>query len=174
MDIVTGHIAVILSIAILVSFVILALIKRPRLKFYNKVISSVIAVGTVIALYFALETMYGWPYKTTFPIGKYTYISHAISKDEDRIYIWLIDRNDHSKYAFWQEWLINDRQPRNISVIYDKMLHEQLQKIQAMSQGMPYPVELKALKLKKKDGESTKKGDDKLNYILPDVYIEDK
>jgi hypothetical protein len=174
MDIITGHIAVIISIAILVSFVILAIVKRPKVKFFVKLASTMMAVGTVIALYFALETMYGWPWKTTFPTGKYTYISHTISADESEIYIWLIDRNKTSDYAFWQKWLINDRQPRNISVLYDDMLHEQLQKIQEMASGQPYPVELKSL-----DVDDVKKGemsrsDEQLNYILPDVSIEAK
>ena len=73
MDIVTGHIAVIMSVAILISFVILAIVKRPKVKLFVKLASQIMAVGTVIALYFALETMYGWPWKTTFPSGKYTY-----------------------------------------------------------------------------------------------------
>tara|TARA_A100001011_G_scaffold364970_1_gene416218 strand:+ start:995 stop:1519 length:525 start_codon:yes stop_codon:yes gene_type:complete len=174
MDIVTGHIAVIMSIAILISFVILAIVKRPKVKLFYKIASSVMAVGTVIVLYFALETMYGWPWKTTFPTGKYIYISHTVSADEDEIYIWLIDRNETSKYAFWQKWLINDRQPRNISVLYDEMLHEQLQKIQEMASGQPYPVELKSMKLGElKEGEINR-SDETLNYILPDVTIEPK
>jgi len=174
MDIVTGHIAVIMSVAILISFVILAIVKRPKVKLFIKLASSIMAVGTVIALYFALETMYGWPWKTTFPSGKYTYISHTVSADEEEIYIWLIDRNETNNYAFWQKWLINDRQPRNISVLYDEMLHEQLQKIQEMASGQPYPVELKSMKLQKlKEGE-TNRSDETLNYILPDVTIEQK
>ena len=174
MDIVTGHIAVIISIAILISFVILAIVKRPQVKLFVKIASTTMAVTTVIALYFALETMYGWPWKTTFPTGKYTYISHTVSADEEEIYIWLIDRNETNEYAFWQKWLINDRQPRNISVVYDEMLHEQLQKIQSMASGQPYPVELKSLKLEEmKKGENSR-SDEQLNYILPDVSIQAK
>ena len=174
MDIITGHIAVIISIAILISFVILAIVKRPKVKLFVKIASTTMAVGTVIALYFALETMYGWPWKTTFPTGKYTYISHTVSADEEEIYIWLIDRSKTSDYAFWQKWLINDRQPRNISVLYDDMLHEQLQKIQEMAAGQPYPVELKSMKLKDvKEGEINR-SDETLNYILPDVNIQAK
>ena len=174
MDIVTGHIAVIISIAILISFVILAIVKRPQVKLFVKIASTTMAVTTVIALYFALETMYGWPWKTTFPTGKYTYISHTINSDETEIYIWLIDRNETNEYAFWQKWLINDRQPRNISVVYDEMLHEQLQKIQSMASGQPYPVELKSLKLEEmKKGENSR-SDEQLNYILPDVSIQAK
>ena len=174
MDIITGHIAVIMSVAILISFVILAIVKRRGVKLFVKILSTLMAVGTVIALYFALETMYGWPWKTSFPTGKYTYISHTVNDDETEIYIWLIDRNKTSEYAFWQKWLINDRQPRNISVIYNDMLHEQLQKIQEMSQGQPYPVELKSMKLDQiKQGENSR-SDEQLNYILPDVSIEAK
>ena len=58
MDIITGHIAVIMSVAILISFVILAIVKRPKVKLYYKIASSVMAVGTVIVLYFALETIH--------------------------------------------------------------------------------------------------------------------
>ena len=83
MDIITGHIAVIMSVAILISFVILAIVKRPKVKLYYKIASSVMAVGTVIVLYFALETMYGWPWKTTFPTGKYKYISHTENLDNE-------------------------------------------------------------------------------------------
>jgi hypothetical protein len=54
------------------------------------------------------------------------------------------------------------------------MLHEQLQKIQEMSQGQPYPVELKSMKLDQiKQGENSR-SDEQLNYILPDVSIEAK
>ena len=97
-----------------------------------------------------------------------------MSADEEEIYIWLVDRNETNKYAFWQKWLINDRQPRNISVLYDEMLHEQLQKIQEMASGQPYPVELKSMKLGElKEGEINR-SDETLNYILPDVTIEPK
>ena len=174
MDIVTGQIAVSISIAIRISCVILAIVNRPQVELFVKIASTTMAVTTVIALYFALETMYGWPWKTTFPTGKYTYISHTVSADEEEIYIWLIDRNETNEYAFWQKWLINDRQPRNISVVYDEMLHEQLQKIQSMASGQPYPVELKSLKLEEmKQGENSR-SDEQLNYILPDVSIQAK
>ena len=57
MDIVTGHIAVIISVAILISFVILAIVKRPKVKLFVKLASSIMAVGTVIALYFAFTIL---------------------------------------------------------------------------------------------------------------------
>ena len=54
------------------------------------------------------------------------------------------------------------------------MLHEQLQKIQSMASGQPYPVELKSLKLEEmKQGENSR-SDEQLNYILPDVSIQAK
>ena len=54
------------------------------------------------------------------------------------------------------------------------MLHEQLQKIQEMASGQPYPVELKSMKVEElKKGEMSR-SDETLNYILPDVSIEQK
>jgi len=97
-----------------------------------------------------------------------------VPTDQKEINIWLVDRDSTEKKMF-SKYLINDRQPRSISVYYDENLHEQLQKISEMSNGKPYPVELKTVKGKKKENDTYQtEQQDKLMYVLPDIKIEQK
>lgn len=169
-----GHTLITIGLAILVSVLILALSNNSRLKLFTRIFGSSVAVFTVICLYYSLETLYGWPYKTTLPTGKFYLISYHVPTDQKEINIWLVDRDSTEKKIF-SKYLINDRQPRSISVYYDENLHEQLQKISEMSNGKPFPVELKMTKGKKKENDTYQtEQQDKLMYVLPDIKIEQK
>ena len=172
---IAGHTLVIIGVAILISFWILNLIYVSKLKFFTRIFSSMIAVLTVICLYYSLETMYGWPYKTNFPNGKFMLIGYHIPENQETINLWIVKRN---KDKNWLNKLVNnDRHPRSISVYYTEELHKQLQDLKKQAKGKPYPVELKTIEGKKKrkadESEETEKKE-KRNYILPDVQIESK
>ena len=170
---IAGHTLIIIGVAILISFLILVLAYIRRLKFFTRIFSSAIAVLTVICLYFSLETMYGWPYKTSFPNGKFMLISYHVPEDQETINIWIVKRLSNQN---WLNKLVNnDRQPRSISVYYDENLHEQLQKISKMADGKPYPVKLKLAKGKKKKiKQDQAEQKENLMYILPDIKVEQK
>jgi len=171
---IVGHTLIIIGLAILISVLVLALSNNSRLKLFTRIFGSSLAVFTVISLYYSLETLYGWPYKTTLPTGKFYLISYHVPTDQKEINIWLVDR-DSTEEKMFSKYLINDRQPRSISVYYDENLHEQLQKISEMSNGKPYPVELKTVKGKKKENDTYQtEQQDKLMYVLPDIKIEQK
>lgn len=162
-----GHTAIILAMAILVCVLILGVNINKRLQFFTKIFTTSIAVLTVICLYYSLESIYGWPKKTEFPQGKFYLLDYHVGEDRERINIWLIKRE---KNKTWIDRLINDRQPRNISIYYKEQVEEQLQKIKEMADGRPFPVEFKKLERKKKDhnsNETEKK--EQLYYVLPDV-----
>jgi len=172
---IAGHTLIIIGVAILISFLILVLAYIRRLKFFTRIFSSAIAVLTFICLYFSLETMYGWPYKTSFPNGKFMLISYHVPEDQETINIWIVKRLSNQN---WLNKLVNnDRQPRSISVYYTKELHKQLQDIKKQANGRPYPVEMKTIKGKKKkkadDSQEIEKKE-KRNYILPDIQLESK
>lgn len=163
-----GHTAIVLAVSILVCALILGVNFNTRLKLFTKIFTSSIAVLTVICLYYSLESIYGWPKKTEFPTGKFYMLDYHVSGDRERINIWLIKRNDNKS---WIDGIINDRQPRSISIYYDENVEEQLQKIKEMADGRSFPVEFMTAEGKKKQtddsNESEKK--EKLNYVLPDV-----
>lgn len=170
-----GHTLIVIGIAILVSLLVLALSNNSRLKLFTRLFGSSVAVFTVICLYYSLESIYGWPFKTTLPTGKYYLVSYYVPSNEKEINIWLINRNVEKNPL--TKYIINDRQPRSISVYYDENLHEQLQKISKMANGKPYPVELKMAEGKKKKNSNKtneSKQKEKLMYILPDIKIEQK
>lgn len=170
---IVGHTLIIIGLAILVSVLILALSNNSRLKLFTRVFGSSLAVFTVISLYYSLEKLYGWPYKTTLPTGKFYLISYHVPTDQTEINIWLVDRDTEKKLL--SKYLINDRQPRSISVYYDENLHEQLQKISEMANGKPFPVDLKMIKGKKKQNElNDAEHKENLMYVLPDIKIEQK
>ena len=172
---IAGHTLIIIGVAILISFLILVLAYIRRLKFFTRIFSSAIAVLTVICLYFSLETMYGWPYKTSFPNGKFMLISYHVPEDQETINIWIVKRLSNQN---WLNKLVNnDRQPRSISVYYTKELHKQLQDIKKQANGRPYPVEMKTIEGKKKkkaDDSQEIENKEKRNYILPDIQLESK
>tara|TARA_B100000123_G_scaffold137375_1_gene101291 strand:+ start:106 stop:621 length:516 start_codon:yes stop_codon:yes gene_type:complete len=168
-----GHTAIILAISILVCALILGVNFNRRLQLFTKIFTSSIAVLTVICLYYSLESIYGWPKQTEFPTGKFYMLDYHVSDDRKRINLWLIKRN---KEKSWIDRIINDRQPRNISIYYDENVEEQLQKIKQMADGRPFPVQFATTKGKKKEqndsNESEKK--EKLYYVLPDVVTRTK
>lgn len=168
-----GHTLIIIGLAILVSILILALSNNSRLKLFTRLFGSSVAVFTVICLYYSIESLYGWPFKTTLPTGKFYLISYHVPTDQKEINIWLVNRDTEEKIL--SKYLINDRQPRSISVYYDENLHEQLQKISKMADGKPYPVKLKLAKGKKKKiKQDQAEQKENLMYILPDIKVEQK
>ena len=168
-----GHTAIVLAISILVCALILGVNFNRRLQLFTKIFTSSIAVLTVICLYYSLESIYGWPKQTEFPTGKFYILDYHVSDDRNRINLWLIKRN---KEKSWIDRIINDRQPRNISIYYDENVEEQLQKIKEMADGRPFPVQFATTEGKKEkqndSNESEKK--EKLFYVLPDVVTRTK
>lgn len=163
-----GHTAIVLAVSILVCALILGVNFNTRLKLFTKIFTSSIAVLTVICLYYSLESIYGWPKKTEFPTGKFYMLDYHVSGDRERINIWLIKRNDKKS---WIDGIINDRQPRSISIYYDENVEEQLQKIKEMADGRSFPVEFMTTEGKKKQNDDSNESEkkEKLNYVLPDV-----
>lgn len=163
-----GHTAIVLAVSILVCALILGVNFNTRLKLFTKIFTSSIAVLTVICLYYSLESIYGWPKKTEFPTGKFYMLDYHVSGDRERINIWLIKRNDNKS---WIDGIINDRQPRSISIYYDENVEEQLQKIKEMADGRSFPVEFMTTEGKKKQNDDSNESEkkEKLNYVLPDV-----
>jgi len=162
-----GHTAIVLAVSILVCALILGVNFNTRLKLFTKIFTSSIAVLTVICLYYSLESIYGWPKKTEFPTGKFYMLDYHVSGDRERINIWLIKRNDKKS---WIDGIINDRQPRSISIYYDENVEEQLQKIKEMADGRSFPVEFMTAEGKKEQNESNEsEKKEKFNYVLPDV-----
>ena len=95
-------------------------------------------------------------------------LDYHVSDDRKRINLWLIKRN---KEKTWIDRIINDRQPRNISIYYDENVEEQLQKIKEMADGRPFPVQFTKMKGKKKEDNDSNESEKKeqLHYVLPDV-----
>ena len=95
-------------------------------------------------------------------------LDYHVSGDRERINIWLIKRNDNKS---WIDGIINDRQPRSISIYYDENVEEQLQKIKEMADGRSFPVEFMTAEGKKKQNDDSNESEkkEKLNYVLPDV-----
>ncbi len=168
-----GHTAIILAISILVCALILGVNFNRRLQLFTKIFTSSIAVLTVICLYYSLESIYGWPKQTEFPTGKFYMLDYHVSDDRKRINLWLIKRN---KEKSWIDRIINDRQPRNISIYYDENVEEQLQKIKQMADGRPFPVQFATTEGKKKEQNDSNESEkeEKLYYVLPDVVTRTK
>ena len=100
-------------------------------------------------------------------------LSFIANEEKGHIYLWLISRSNSDDTIEELKGLIDTRQPRSISIQYNKELHEQLEKLKEMSGGNPIAIDIKTLIGKEQEGEFTLGGEQK-QYILPDVTIQTK
>lgn len=170
--IMSGHLAIVIGLSILAIFLCLAIILRKSISTFTKIFCTSLTVATVVAMSYSLETLYGWPYKTELPSGKFTLVSFYISSDEESIELWLI-KPDSGKKRFLDRF-INDRQPRSISIQYDENVHEQLDSLMKMSMGSPIDVEMKVIKGEQRPSENNHEENQQHNYILPDFNVTEK
>ena len=70
--------------------------------------------------------------------------------------------------------LTNTKKPRSIEVVYNKEMHEQLQKIMSMASGQPSPVKFQEVKGKKEQKNWNTDDQETLQYVLPDIQIMEK
>jgi len=176
---IAGHLIILIGLAILGSFLCMAIVGSKRFKTLIKVVATTLTVITIITMYQGLNMIYGWSIpQDKLPDGKGIMLSYYADERNDKIYVWLISPEYEYDYVFPEIIdLINHRQPRGIYVQYNKELHDQLEKLRQMSEGQPIKIEIKTLKGKpaemKQKGETTEGGEMK-QYILPDVEMMEK
>jgi len=176
---ISGHLIILIGLAIYGSFLCMAVISRKVFKTSFKILATTLIVLTVILMYQGLNMIYGWssPQKQL-PEGKAIMLNYYADERNDKIYVWLISPKYEYDYVFPQIIdLINHRQPRGIHVQYNKELHDQLEQLRKMSEGQPIKIEIKNINgkpIKTTDkGENTEGGDTK-QYVLPDVEMMEK
>ena len=175
---ISGHIIILIGLAILGSFICLALVNKKTLKTTTKISSTLLVVATVILMYQGLHMIYGWSApKDKLPTGKAMMLSYYPDEENDKIYIWLISPKYEYDYILPQIIeLINHRQPRGIVIQYNEETHKQLEQLKQMSGGNPIKIEIKDLKgkpIQEDKGENTF-GAEHRQYILPDVEMMEK
>ena len=174
---ISGLLIIIIGLAILGSFLCMAIINRRTFKISFKLISTSLVVITIILMYQGLHMIYGWSApQEKLPEGKAVMVSYYADERNDKIYVWLISPEYEYDYVLPEIIeLINHRQPRGIYVQYNKELHDQLEKLRQMSGGQPIKIEIKTIEGLKtvEPGEITEGGDIK-QYVLPDVDIMEK
>ena len=174
---ISGHILILIGLAILGSFICLALVNKKTLKTTTKIVSTVIVIATVILMYQGLHMIYGWSVpKDKLPQGKAIMVSFYPDEENNKIYIWLISPKYEYDLIFPQIIeIINHRQPRGIVIQYSEETHDQLEKLKQMSGGNPIKIEIKDLKGKLIDEEGeTTFGAEHRQYVLPDVEMIEK
>lgn len=167
----TGTILLLLGMSIVASILILVLL-ASKLHIITKISTTAMVVITVIITYFSLTMLHGWPYKSDFPTGKYQLISYYPDETNKSLTIWLI--KNEKELNWFTSLLTNTEKPRSIEVVYNKEMHEQLQQIMSMSNGMPTPVKLQEVKGKKEQKNWATDDQETLQYVLPDVQIMEK
>jgi hypothetical protein len=167
----TGTILLLLGMSIVASILILVLL-ASKLHIITKISTTAMVVITVIITYFSLTMLHGWPYKSDFPTGKYQLISYYPDERNKSLTIWLI--KNEKELNWFTSLLTNTEKPRSIEVVYNKEMHEQLQQIMSMSNGMPTPVKLQEVKGKKEQKNWNTDDQETLQYVLPDVQIMEK
>ena len=174
---ISGHLIVLLGLAILGSFICMAIITRRTFKTSFKLLSTTLVVITVIMMYQGLHMIYGWSApQDKLPNGKAVMISYYADERNDTIHVWLISPKYEYDYVLPEIIeLINHRQPRGIHIQYNKELHDQLEKLRQMSGGQPINIEITTIEGKKPEqkGEITEGGELK-QYVLPDVEMMEK
>ena len=170
---IAGHILVFLGLSILASMLCLTLLYRNHLRKTVQIFATLMVVCTTLLMYHGLKSIYGWPHPTELPDGKKILISFIANEEKGHIYLWLISRSNSDDTIEELKGLIDTRQPRSISIQYDKELHKQLEKLKEMSGGNPIAIDIKTLIGKEQEGEFTLGGEQK-QYILPDVKIQPK
>jgi len=174
---ISGHILILIGLAILGSFICLALVNKKTLKTTTKIVSTIMVIATIILMYQGLHMIYGWSApKDKLPQGKAIMVSFYPDEENNKIYIWLISPNYEYDFIFPQIIeLINHRQPRGIVIQYSEETHNQLEKLKQMSGGNPINIEIKDLKGKPMDEEGeTTSGAEHRQYVLPDVEMMEK
>ena len=167
----TGTILLLLGMSIVASILILVLL-ASKLHIITKISTTAMVVITVIMTYFSLTMLHGWPYKSDFPTGKYQLISYYPDETNKSLTMWLI--KNEKELNWFTSLLTNTEKPRSIEVEYSKEMHEQLQQIMSMSNGMPTPVKLQEVKGKKEQENWNTDDQETLQYVLPDVQIMEK